>query len=59
MPLRKKHKKDFVPKLKDEIGDKIYHPKPVSNKVKYKHKNYWLEEYDDDFELPKYKDEEE
>ena len=58
MPLRKKHKKDLIPKKKDQIGDKIYHGKPLSAKEKYKHKNHWLEQ-EDDYDLPRIKDEEE
>lgn len=60
MPLKKKHKKDFITKMKDQVGDTIYHGKNVVHKEKYKHKNHWLEEQDDDdYELPNYKDEEE
>ncbi len=43
MSIRKMHKKDLKPKMKDQIGDTIYHAKPSNNKVKYNHKNYWLE----------------
>ena len=60
MPLRKKHKKDLIPKKKDQIGDKIHHGKPLSTKVKYKHKNHWLEQDDEeDYDFPRNKDEEE
>ena len=48
MPHRKLHKKDLKPKLKDQIGDTIHHGKSKDDKVKYKHKNHWLEEEDDD-----------
>ena len=51
MPLRKKHKKDFTPKMKDEIGDTLHHGKLPTDKVKYKHKSHWLEENDDE-DLP-------
>jgi len=44
MSLRKMHKKDFQPKLKDQIGDTMHHARSTNNKVKYNHKNYWLEE---------------
>ncbi len=59
MPLRKKHKKDFISKMKDQIGDTIHHAKNQVIKEKYKHKSRWLEEDDDDLVLPNYKDEEE
>ena len=59
MPLRKKHKKDFIQKVKDQIGDTMHHGKPLTGKEKYKHKSHWLDQEDDDFELPNYKDEEE
>ncbi len=61
MPLRKKHKKELTPKQKDQIGDTLHHGKPMSVKEKYKHKNHWLAQDDDDndFELPNDKDEEE
>jgi hypothetical protein len=45
------HKKELIPKQKDQIGDKIYHPKIKTEKVKYRHKQHWLEEeeiYEDD-----------
>ena len=60
MPLKKKHKKEENPKMKDQIGDTIHHGKLKNTKEKYKHKSHWLEqEDDDDLEDPKYKDEEE
>ena len=61
MPLPKKHKKDFISKQKDQIGDTIHHGKPLSSKEKYKGKNHWLalEDDYDDLDLPHYKDEEE
>lgn len=60
MPLRKLHKKDLKPKMKDQIGDTIHHGKIIKDKQKYKHKSHWLEqEDDDDLDLPSYKDDEE
>ena len=52
MPHRKMHKKDLKPKQKDQIGDTIHHGKLTNDKVKYKHRNHWLEEdVDDDIPL--------
>ena len=59
MPLKKKHKKELQVKMKDQIGETIHHGKSKITKEKYKHKNRWLEEDDDDYEMPNYKDEEE
>ena len=47
MPIRKLHKKDLKPKMKDEIGETIHHGRISKDKIKYKHKNHWLEEDDD------------
>ena len=61
MPLRKKHKKELTPKMKDQIGDTIHHGKNKIIKEKYKHKNHWLEQDEDDnnIDIPIEKDEEE
>jgi len=44
MPIKKQHKKDLKPKIKDQVGETIHNRKPKRKKVKYDHKNYWLEE---------------
>jgi len=60
MPLKKKHKKELTPKNKDFVGDTIHHGRIPNDKQKYKGKNRWLDELDDDdYVSPKYKDEEE
>lgn len=59
MPLRKLHKKDLKSKMKDQNGDTLHHGKLPNDKVKYKHKNYWLEQGDDDYVPPNLKEEEE
>ena len=45
------HKKDLTPKEKDQIGDTMHHGKSTNIKVKYNHKNHWLEE-DEEEEVP-------
>lgn len=58
MKNKKNHKKELTPKLKDQIGDTIPHAKKRNDKIKYRHKNHWLED-EDDYVLPSYRDEEE
>lgn len=38
------NKKSIKPKTKDQMGDTFHHGKPSNDKVKYNHKNHWLEE---------------
>lgn len=57
-----KSKKSFQQAQKNkainELGDHIRKGKLPTDKVKYKHKNFWLEqEDDDDYELPKHEEE--
>jgi len=47
MKKHKPHKKDQGQKMKDDIGDTMYHTRVTKEKLKYKHKNHWLEEDDD------------
>jgi len=44
MKAFKTHKREARPKVKDQIGETMHRAKPTNNKVKYNHKNYWLEE---------------
>lgn len=59
MKSRKENKRSLKPIKKDEIDETFSHGKKRNDKVKYKHKNHWLAEEDDDYTPPKYKDEEE
>ena len=43
----------------DDSKHAIHQRKLKQERIKYRHKNAWLQEVDDDYELPKYKDEEE
>lgn len=58
MKTKKGNKRDQQTQMNDQMGDTIPHSKKRKVKVKYKHKNHWLQQ-DEDYELPKYKDEEE
>jgi hypothetical protein len=49
MKKRKFQKKDIRPKSKSESEDHIHHPRKPLEKIKYRHKNHWLEE--DEYEL--------
>lgn len=44
MKKHRTHRKDFTPKIKDQIGETFYHGKPIDDKVKYNYKNHWLDE---------------
>jgi hypothetical protein len=44
MKRLKTHKKELKPKMKDQIGDTLHHGKPLTDKIKYNHKNHWLDE---------------
>lgn len=48
MKSKKFHKKELAPKQKDVIGDQMHKAKVNNEKVKYKHKNHWLEDEEDD-----------
>jgi hypothetical protein len=59
MKNKKFHKKEIKTNTED-----VSHPgngkrKISVEKVKYRHKNYWLQEDDVDFELTKYQEDEE
>jgi len=43
----------------DDSRHAIKQRKLRQEKIKYRHKNAWLEDEDDDYTLPKYRDEEE
>jgi hypothetical protein len=58
MKKKKFPKKEHRLKSKIEKEDHFHHPKKPLEKIKYRHKNHWLEE--EDIELPsKFKMEEE
>ena len=54
----RKYKKEQRQPLFEE-SDMKKGKKKERSKQKYKHRNHWLMEDDTDYELPKYKDEEE
>lgn len=58
MKFRKNQNRDQRNTLNDQVSDNIHNRKKKNKKVKYKHKNYWLEE-DDNYDLPIFKYEEE
>lgn len=59
MKNKKDLKRNQQSRIKDPAGDSLQLGKVRKIKEKYKHKNHWLREEDDDYELPKFKDEEE
>ena len=50
MKSRDLNKQEQQSKQKDKIAGKSNRPMPP--KVKYKHKNHWLAQEDEDFDLP-------
>ena len=48
MRHNKVHKKDTSPKRKDRIEERFHHGRPTNDKVKYRHKNHWLDEEEAD-----------
>lgn len=44
MKQHKPHKKEIKPRRKDIVEEKFHHGRVNRDKVKYKHKNHWLEE---------------
>ena len=58
MKAKKGNKRGPQTKMKEQMGDTIPHVKKRNVKAKYKHKSHWLQQ-EDDYELPKYQEEEE
>jgi hypothetical protein len=60
MKNKKGNKKELESKIKEENELAAKRRKKKDEKIKYRHKNHWLAEFDDDDDaLPIYKDEEE
>lgn len=59
MKSNKGDKRTQLKKTNDQSGKTNHHGKKTEKKMKYNHKNHWLEQDDDFYEMPKYKDEEE
>ncbi|MDA9774388.1 hypothetical protein N9B82_05465 [Saprospiraceae bacterium] len=59
MKSRDLDKREHQSKPKAKIESKNNRTKPGNSKVKYNHKNHWLAQEDDDYDLPILKTEEE
>ena len=58
MKTKKNNKKDLQGEMKDQMENKTSQGKSKRAKVKYNHKNHWLEQADVDYEFSKYNEEE-
>ncbi len=59
MKTKKNNKRNQEVEMNGQTANKTTNDKMKQVKVKYNHKNHWLEQDDSDYEFPNYKDEEE
>ena len=59
MKTKKNNNRNQEIEMKEQMENKTSLGKSKRTKVKYNHKNHWLEQDDSDYEFPNYKDEEE
>jgi hypothetical protein len=56
---KEKNKKGNESRSHDDVNQSMHQKNKTQHKIKYRHQNHWLEEIDDDYQLPKYEDEDE